>query len=114
GISTGVSPRTASEDRSHRMATNTGKVALVTGAGTGIGRGVSIALAREGYALILTGRRREPLEETAGLLDGAESLVLPADVSDEAAVDALFEGIRERFGRLDLLFNNAGLGAPPV
>ncbi len=96
------------------MTTDTRRVALVTGAGTGIGRAVSVALAREGYALVLAGRRRELLEETAGLLDGAESLVVTADVSDEAAVDALFEAARAQFGRLDLLFNNAGMGGPPV
>lgn len=96
------------------MTTLTPRVALVTGAGTGVGRAVSAALAREGYALVLAGRRRELLEETARVLGGAESLVFPADVSDEAAVDALFDATRERFGRLDLLFNNAGVGGPPV
>ena len=96
------------------MPTNNPKVALVTGAGTGVGRAVSVALAHEGYALVLAGRRRELLEETAGLLGGAESLVVPADVSDDVAVDGLFEATRGRFGRLDLLFNNAGMGGPPV
>ncbi len=93
-----------------------GKVAIVTGAGSGIGRGVAIALAREGYSIALAGRRREPLEVTAREA-GCESehgLVVPTDVSDAAAVRALFERVRVRFGRLDLLFNNAGASAPAV
>ena len=85
------------------------KVALVTGAGSGIGRAVARALAREGWALALMGRRETTLRETL-----ADVLILPADVADEAQVDAAFVALRERFGRLDLLFNNAGIGAPPV
>src|SRR3546814_8937301 len=96
------------------MQQPTRKVALVTGAGTGIGRAASIALAGEGYTIVLAGRRRQPLEETASLLGGAESLVVPTDVGDEVAVEALFTAIRESYGRLDLLFNNAGIGAPPA
>jgi NAD(P)-dependent dehydrogenase (short-subunit alcohol dehydrogenase family) len=86
------------------------KVALVTGAGSGIGRAVALALMQEGYRTVLAGRRREPLEAVAR--EGKDALVVPADVSDEASVDALFATIRERCGRLDLLFNNAGVNAP--
>ena len=85
------------------------KVALVTGAGSGIGRAVARALARDGWALALMGRREAALRETL-----PDALALAADVTDEAQVDAAFERLRERFGRLDLLFNNAGIGAPPV
>jgi NAD(P)-dependent dehydrogenase (short-subunit alcohol dehydrogenase family) len=85
------------------------RVAIVTGAGSGIGRAVARALAAEGWTLALMGRRETTLRET---LPGA--LALPADVADEAQVDAAFATLRERFGRLDLLFNNAGISAPPV
>lgn len=88
------------------------KVALVTGAGSGIGRAAAIALAGEGYQLALAGRRREALEETAKFCPGA--LVAPADLSDPEQVRDVFDAIRAGFGRLDLLFNNAGAGAPPV
>jgi NAD(P)-dependent dehydrogenase (short-subunit alcohol dehydrogenase family) len=91
-----------------------GKVAIVTGAGSGIGKQVAIALAGEGYAVALAGRRREPIAATAGEIKESATLVVPTDVSDPAAVKALFEGTRERFGRLDLLFNNAGVGARPL
>ena len=92
------------------------KIALITGAGSGIGRASSVALAGAGFTVVLTGRTRAPLEETAEVcrLAGAEALVVPADVTDGESVDALFAAVRERFGRLDLLFNNAGLGAPPT
>ena len=96
--------------------TNPGKVAIVTGAGTGIGRQTALALLREGYSVTLAGRRMERLQETvdqAGAA-GARALAVPADVSDPASVRALFDKTREAFGRLDLLFNNAGRGAPPV
>jgi len=92
------------------------KVAIVTGAGTGIGRQAALALLREGYAVSLAGRRMEKLQETvdqAGA-DRARALAVPTDVSDPASVRALFERTRGAFGRLDLLFNNAGMGAPPV
>ncbi len=88
------------------------KVALVTGAGSGIGRAVALGLMREGYATVLTGRRREPLEAVAR--EGKDALVAPAAVSDPESVDALFAAIRARYGRLDLLFNNAGVNAPAV
>jgi NAD(P)-dependent dehydrogenase (short-subunit alcohol dehydrogenase family) len=90
--------------------------ALVTGAGSGIGRAVALALAAKGYRLALAGRRAEALDETANMAGGdpADLLIVPTDVGNEPAVDALFSAISERFGRLDLLFNNAGTGAPPV
>jgi NAD(P)-dependent dehydrogenase (short-subunit alcohol dehydrogenase family) len=92
------------------------KVALVTGAGTGIGKSVALALMREGYAAVLAGRRRDKLEETAaeGKSTGAKSLVVPTDVSDPDSIRALFAKTKEAFGRLDVLFNNAGIGAPAV
>jgi NAD(P)-dependent dehydrogenase (short-subunit alcohol dehydrogenase family) len=93
-----------------------GKVAIVTGAGTGIGKETALALLKEGYAVTLAGRRRELLEAAAeeSGLPGSQMLVMPADVSDPDSVRALFAGTKEAFGRLDLLFNNAGTGAPPV
>ena len=92
------------------------KVAVVTGAGTGIGKHSALALLEEGYAVILAGRRKEPLEETAAEAKSAaaRALVVPTDVGDPAAVRALFARTTEAFGRLDLLFNNAGIGAPPA
>lgn len=88
---------------------------MVTGAGSGIGRAAAVALAQAGWAVVLAGRRREALEETAALAPpGARLLVVPTDVSDEASVDALFAETRRVFGRLDLLFNNAGSNAPAV
>jgi len=92
------------------MAT-TKKVALVTGAGSGIGRHIALALLRNGYSVVLAGRRVAALEETiaAAGASGADALAVPADVSDPASVKVLFEKIKERFGRLDLLFNNAGI-----
>jgi NAD(P)-dependent dehydrogenase (short-subunit alcohol dehydrogenase family) len=92
------------------------KIAVVTGAGSGIGRYVAVALSREGYSVVLTGRRKEPLEATA--LDigqaGFQSLVVAADVGDPASVRELFARTKETFGRLDLLFNNAGISGPAV
>jgi len=92
------------------------KIALVTGAGSGIGKQISLALLRDGYAVVLAGRRQEPLEETAKAAgeSGANALVVPADVSDPASVKNLFAKTKEKFGRLDLLFNNAGIFAPPM
>ncbi len=93
-----------------------GKVAVVTGAGTGIGKETALALLKEDYAVVLAGRRREFLEAVAAesVRPGSQVLVIPADISDPDSVRALFAGSREAFGRLDLLFNNAGTGAPPV
>jgi NAD(P)-dependent dehydrogenase (short-subunit alcohol dehydrogenase family) len=92
------------------------RVALITGAGTGIGKAVALALMREGYAAVLAGRRKEKLEETAteARALGSKSLVVPTDVSEPEQIKALFAATRETFGRLDLLFNNAGIGAPAV
>ena len=89
------------------------KVAIVTGAGSGIGRAVALALLRSGYNVALAGRRREPLEAT-GAEAGDRTLVVPTDVADPQSVSALFGEAKRRFGRLDLLFNNAGTSAPPV
>jgi NAD(P)-dependent dehydrogenase (short-subunit alcohol dehydrogenase family) len=89
------------------------KVAVVTGAGSGIGRAVAIALAAAGFRTVLTGRRRAPLEETAQQV-GHSALVLPADVTDADAVAGLFAQVRENCGRIDLLFNNAGVAAAAV
>jgi len=90
------------------------KIALVTGAGSGIGRAVALALAGEGYAVTLAGRRAEALQQTAALAPGKTLLVVPTDVAQAGSVDSLFARNGEKFGRLDLLFNNAGTGAPPV
>jgi NAD(P)-dependent dehydrogenase (short-subunit alcohol dehydrogenase family) len=90
------------------------KVAIVTGGGTGIGRAVSMALARDGYAVVVAGRREEPLNHTVGDLiqSGFSALAVPTDVRDPASVRALFDAAREAYGRLDLLFNNAGITGP--
>ncbi len=89
------------------------RIALVTGAGTGIGKAVAVALGAAGYTLVLTGRRREVLEEVAAEIGPGASAAV-ADMTDPAAVEALFAGIKDRYGRLDLLFNNAGTNAPAV
>lgn len=93
-----------------------GKVALITGAGSGIGRSVAIALAQNSYSIVLAGRRKERLEATAQELTQAspQPLVVPADVTDPAAVRELFAKTKETFGRLDLLFNNAGVSGRAV
>ncbi|WP_093801089.1 SDR family oxidoreductase [Streptomyces sp. Wb2n-11] len=87
------------------------KTAVVTGAGSGIGRAVALALAGAGWSVALAGRRAQPLEETAEAA-GGDTLCVPADVSAPGDVDALFAAARERYGRLDLLFNNAGTFGP--
>jgi len=89
------------------------KVALVTGAGSGIGRAVALALAKSNYTVVLTGRRQPLLEEVARLA-GPSCHPIVSDVTEAASVEALFASITERFGRLDLLFNNAGTGSPPA
>jgi len=98
------------------MPARSPKVAIVTGAGTGVGRAVALALLEHGYAVALAGRRKAPLDETAraSRAPASRKLVVPTDVADPAAVRALFKKTSKRFGRLDLLFNNAGLNAPGV
>ena len=92
-----------------------GKIALVTGAGSGVGKATSLALLADGYSVVLAGRRKEPLEEVAAQAPaGSQTLAVPTDVANPASVKALFAAVRERFGRLDLLFNNAGVGAPAI
>ena len=92
------------------------KVALVTGAGSGIGKAAALALAKEGYAVVLAGRRQEALDAVAAEVKklGASALAVPTDVRDPASIKALFAKAKAEFGRLDVLFNNAGVGAPPV
>ena len=90
-----------------------GKVALVTGAGSGVGRAVALALARDGFALALAGRRAEALAAVAKET-GGPALTVPTDVRDPQSVKALFARTVAEYGRLDFLFNNAGIGAPPV
>ena len=92
------------------------KIAIVTGAGSGIGKGVALALLRADYAVVLAGRRADRLEQTAGESGDARprTLVVPTDVGNPASIEALFSQTKEKFGRLDLLFNNAGRFAPPV
>jgi len=89
------------------------KVAVVTGAGSGIGRAAAIALHAAGYSVVLAGRRAEELERTAAQA-GGRTQVVPTDVTDPASVEALFAATKEKFGRVDVLFNNAGKGAPAV
>jgi NAD(P)-dependent dehydrogenase (short-subunit alcohol dehydrogenase family) len=90
------------------------KIALVTGAGSGIGRAASLALLKDGWSVVLAGRRVEALEQTCAGQANDRVLVMPTDVADPDAVRALFARTREVFGRLDLLFNNAGSNVPPV
>jgi NAD(P)-dependent dehydrogenase (short-subunit alcohol dehydrogenase family) len=95
---------------------STDRVALVTGAGTGVGRAAALGLLNAGWDVVITGRRKEPLAETAemGGSSGRKAHAVPCDVGDPASVQSLFDEIASTFGRLDLLFNNAGLGAPAV
>jgi NAD(P)-dependent dehydrogenase (short-subunit alcohol dehydrogenase family) len=104
------------EDMTTHANSASGKVALVTGAGRGIGRAVALALLQAGYRVVLAGRSEAPLQALAqqAAADGYEALAVPADVSDAASVDALFARIKAVYGRLDVLFNNAGIGAPAV
>jgi NAD(P)-dependent dehydrogenase (short-subunit alcohol dehydrogenase family) len=88
------------------------KVALITGAGSGIGKATALAFLADGFRVTLSGRHREGLEEVARKAAGGQALVIEADVTDPAAVQGMFEATREKFGRLDVLFNNAGVGVP--
>ena len=92
------------------------KVALVTGAGTGIGRAVALAFLQNGYRVALAGRRKEPLDQTiaAAGAAGTQALAVPTNVADPLSVRALFARVNAAFGRLDVLFNNAGVGAPAI
>jgi len=90
------------------------KIAMITGAGSGVGRAAAQALAQRGWQLALEGRKQETLEETAKSLQGNGHLIAPADVGDPAAVKGIFARIKDRFGRLDMLFNNAGMGTPAI
>jgi len=93
-----------------------GKVAIITGAGSGVGRAVAIAFLKDGYNVVLAGRRKDALEETIRLAGAGadQALAVPTDVTDPQSVKALFAACEERFGRLDVLFNNAGVSAPGV
>ena len=88
------------------------RVAVITGAGSGIGRSSALQLLNDGYAVALAGRRKDALEETAGMAKGGEALVVPTDVREPQSVAALFAKVKEKWGRVDVLFNNAGGGSP--
>jgi NAD(P)-dependent dehydrogenase (short-subunit alcohol dehydrogenase family) len=90
------------------------KIAVVTGAGSGIGRNAALALAKHGFAVVLAGRNEQTLKETAALAGSAQTLAIPTDVSKPDSVAQLFEKTKATFGRVDVLFNNAGTSAPPV
>jgi len=97
------------------MSEVTNRIALVTGAGTGVGRAASLALMKAGFTVVLAGRRMEMLQETQKLGDNVgKSLPVSADMTDPASIAALFAKVMQTYGRLDVLFNNAGMGAPPV
>jgi NAD(P)-dependent dehydrogenase (short-subunit alcohol dehydrogenase family) len=93
---------------------STQKIAVVTGAGTGIGKAAALALMKDGYTVVLAGRRKDKLDEVAAEGPAGKSLAVPTDVGDPAAIKALFKTVQDAYGRLDLLFNNAGMGTPPM
>src|SRR5947199_1087837 len=97
------------------MTEATDKIAVVTGAGTGVGRAASLALMAAGFTVVLAGRRKEMLEETS-MLGGnvGKSLPVTADMTSPESIASLFKKVQDTYGRLDVLFNNAGMGAPPV
>ena len=88
------------------------RIAVITGAGSGIGRASALALAKDGWSVALAGRRKDALEETASMGGGGKMLVVPTDVTDPDQVAALFARVKDTYGRLDLLFNNAGGNVP--
>jgi NAD(P)-dependent dehydrogenase (short-subunit alcohol dehydrogenase family) len=90
----------------------TQRFAVITGAGSGVGRAAALALLNDGYGVALAGRRRDALEETAGMTNAGQALIVPTDVTDPDSVGALFGAAKEAFGRLDVLFNNAGGNVP--
>src|ERR1700693_510378 len=95
--------------------TEVNKIAVVTGAGTGVGRAASLALMRAGFTVVLAGRRIEMLQETQKLGDNVgKSLAVSPDMTDPGSIGALFAKVMEVYGRLDVLFNNAGMGAPAI
>jgi NAD(P)-dependent dehydrogenase (short-subunit alcohol dehydrogenase family) len=93
----------------------TSRIALVTGGGSGIGRNAAVHLARAGFALVVAGRRQDALDETVALISGAggQAIAVACDVGDPQQVNTLFEGVVSQYGRLDFLFNNAGMSGPP-
>ena len=114
----GQAPTARCEGASSGPATGqqlAGKIALITGGGTGVGKVTALAYAAEGAHVVVAGRRPEPLDETVAECEalGVQALAVPTDLGDPQAVAALFAACKEKFGRLDILFNNAGMGAPP-
>jgi NAD(P)-dependent dehydrogenase (short-subunit alcohol dehydrogenase family) len=108
--------RPAENERTEQNLAANGKIALVTGAGSGIGRAASLALHAAGFSVVLAGRRAAELEKTAESADpsGGKMLAVPTDISKPGEILALFAKTKEGFGRLDVLFNNAGIGAPGI
>jgi NAD(P)-dependent dehydrogenase (short-subunit alcohol dehydrogenase family) len=96
------------------MTEGKNRIAIVTGAGTGVGRAASLALMNAGFTVALAGRRKEMLEETQKLGPAGKSLVVPSDMTDANSIAALFAKVKDTYGRLDLLFNNAGMGTPAM
>src|SRR6185312_3168272 len=88
------------------------RIAIITGAGSGIGRASALALMGDGWSVALAGRRKDALEETAGMATGGRSLVVPTDVTEPEQVANLFAQVKQNFGRLDMIFNNAGGNVP--
>jgi NAD(P)-dependent dehydrogenase (short-subunit alcohol dehydrogenase family) len=101
--------------KEHHMSGHN-KIALITGAGSGVGRAVALAMAKEGYTVVITGRRASALEETVATGKGLSGslFAIPADLTDPDQVAKLFAAVKDKYGRLDVLFNNAGVSAPPA